>query len=192
MTDAVHSIVRADQELFLWLNGLHTPWLDSVMNCITYKYTWIPLYILLIALTIRAEGWKKGGLIVIAVVLAVAAADKITSGLMKPYFLRLRPCHDPSIRIVMHHVTDCGGMYGFASSHASTSFALAIAWFSLLRRKVPQMGFLFLWAVVYAYSRVYVGVHYPLDILVGALVGLLVGYSFVQLYYIFLKRYYHS
>lgn len=192
MTDAVHSIVRADQELFLWLNGLHTPWLDSVMYCITYKYTWIPLYILLIATTIRAEGWKKGGYIVIAVVLAVAAADKVTSGFMKPYFLRLRPCHDPSIQVVMHHVTDCGGMYGFASSHASTSFALAIAWFSLLRRKVPQMAFLFLWAVVYAYSRVYVGVHYPLDILVGALVGLLVGYSFVQLYYIFLKRYYHS
>lgn len=192
MTDAVHSIVSADQELFLWLNGFHTPWLDTVMYWITYKYTWIPLYILLIALTVRAEGWKKGGFIVIAVVLAVAAADKVTSGFMKPYFLRLRPCHDPSIQVVMHHVTDCGGMYGFASSHASTSFALAIAWFSLLRRKIPQMAFLFLWAAVYAYSRIYVGVHYPLDILVGALVGLLVGYSFVQLYYIFLKRYYHS
>jgi undecaprenyl-diphosphatase len=192
MTDAVHSIVSADQELFLWLNGLHTPWLDTVMYWITYKYTWIPLYILLIALTVRAEGWKKGGLIVIAVVLAVAAADKITSGFMKPYFLRLRPCHDPSIQVVMHHVTDCGGMYGFASSHASTSFALAIAWFSLLRREIPRMALLFLWAAIYAYSRVYVGVHYPLDILVGALVGLLVGYSFVQLYYIFLKRYYHS
>jgi undecaprenyl-diphosphatase len=192
MTDAVHSIVSADQELFLWLNGLHTPWLDTVMYWITYKYTWIPLYILLIALTVRAEGWKKGGVIIVAVVLAVAAADKVTSGFMKPYFLRLRPCHDPSIQVVMHHVTDCGGMYGFASSHASTGFALAIAWFSLLRRKVPQIVFLFLWAAVYAYSRVYVGVHYPLDILVGALVGLLVGYSFVQLYYIFLKRYYHS
>lgn len=192
MTDAVHSIVSADQELFLWLNGLHTPWLDTVMYWITYKYTWIPLYILLIALTVRAEGWKKGGFIVLAVVLAVAAADKITSGFMKPYFLRLRPCHDPSIQVVMHHVTDCGGMYGFASSHASTSFALAIAWFSLLRREIPRMALLFLWAAIYAYSRVYVGVHYPLDILVGALVGLLVGYSFVQLYYIFLKRYYHS
>ncbi len=188
MTDAVHSIVSADQELFLWLNGLHTPWLDTVMYWVTYKYTWIPLYILLIGLTIRAEGWKKGGFIIIAVVLAVAAADKVTSGFMKPYFLRLRPCHDPSIQVVMHHVTDCGGMYGFASSHASTSFALAIAWFSLLRRRVPQMVFLFLWASVYAYSRVYVGVHYPLDILVGALVGLLVGYSSVQLYYIFFKK----
>lgn len=188
MTDAVHSIVSADQELFLWLNGLHTPWLDTAMYWITYKYTWIPLYMLLIGMTIRAEGWKKGGFIIIAVVLAVAFADKVTSGFMKPYFLRLRPCHDPSIQVVMHHVTDCGGLYGFASSHASTSFALAIAWFSLLRRQVPQMAFLFLWAAVYAYSRVYVGVHYPLDILVGALVGLLVGYSFVQLYYIFFKK----
>ncbi|ACT91691.1 phosphatase PAP2 family protein [Dyadobacter fermentans] len=190
MTDAIQSIVRADQELFLWLNGLHTPWLDTLMYWITFKYTWIPLYILLITLTVRAEGWKKGGWVVLTVILAVVVADKITSGFMKPYFLRLRPCHDPTINTVMHHVTDCGGLYGFASSHASTSFALAVAWFGLLRNKVPQMAFLFVWALVYAYSRIYVGVHYPLDILVGGLVGALTGYCFVQLYYIFLKRYY--
>ncbi|OJV12979.1 MAG: phosphatase PAP2 family protein [Dyadobacter sp. 50-39] len=190
MTDAVHHIVRIDQELFLWLNGLHTPWLDTIMYWVTYKFTWIPMYVLLIALTVRAEGWKRGGLMIITVVLAVAVADKITSGFMKPYFLRLRPCHDPTITTVMHHVTDCGGMYGFASSHASTSFALAISWFSLTRNKIPQMAFLFLWAAIYAYSRVYVGVHYPLDILVGSLVGMLAGYCVVQLYYIFLKRYY--
>lgn len=190
MTDTIHSIVRADQELFLWLNGLHTPWLDTLMYWITFKYTWIPLYILLITLTVRAEGWKKGGWVVLTVILAVVAADKITSGFMKPYFVRLRPCHDPTINTVMHHVTDCGGLYGFASSHASTSFALAVAWFGLLRNKVPQMAFLFVWALVYAYSRIYVGVHYPLDILVGGLVGALAGFCFVQLYYIFLKRYY--
>lgn len=190
MTDAVQSIVHADQELFIWLNGLHTPLLDTVMYWITYKFTWIPLYIVLIALTVRAEGWRKGGIIVVTVVLAVVLADKITSGFMKPYFLRLRPCHDPAINTIMHRVTDCGGLYGFASSHASTSFALAITWFSLLRNKVPQMAFLFLWALIYAYSRIYVGVHYPLDIFVGALVGLLSGYCVVQLYYIFLKRYY--
>lgn len=190
MTDIVQSIVRADQELFLWLNGLHTPWLDTLMYWITYKFTWVPLYILLIAVTIRAEGWKKGGVVVLTVILAVVVADKITSGFMKPYFLRLRPCHDPAISTLMHHVTDCGGLYGFASSHASTSFALAAAWFGLLRNKVPQMAFLFLWAVLYAYSRIYVGVHYPLDIFVGGLVGALTGYCFVQLYYIFLKRYY--
>lgn len=190
MTDTIHSIVRADQELFLWLNGLHTPWLDTLMYWITFKYTWIPLYILLITLTVRAEGWKKGGWVVLTVILAVVVADKITSGFMKPYFLRLRPCHDPTINTVMHHVTDCGGLYGFASSHASTSFALAVAWFGLLRNKVPQMAFLFVWALVYAYSRIYVGVHYPLDILVGGLVGALLGFCFVQLYYIFLKRYY--
>jgi undecaprenyl-diphosphatase len=189
MTDAVDMLVRADHELFLWLNGLHTPWLDTIMYWITYKFTWIPLYILLIALTIRAEG-KKGAFIVIAVILAVAVADKITSGLMKPYFLRLRPCHDPSLQGLMHSVTDCGGMYGFASSHASTSFALAVTWFSLLRGKVRNMGLLFLWAAIYAYSRIYVGVHFPLDILVGAMVGSLIGYCSVQLYYIFLKRYY--
>ncbi|MCF0069219.1 phosphatase PAP2 family protein [Dyadobacter sp. CY261] len=190
MTEAVETLTRTDHELFLWLNGLHTPWLDTVMYWITYKFTWVPLYILLITLTIRAEGWKKGAFIIVAVVLAVAVADKITSGFMKPYFLRLRPCHDPSLQGLMHSVTDCGGMYGFASSHASTSFALAISWFGLLHVKVRNMWLLYLWASIYAYSRIYVGVHFPLDILVGALVGLLTGYCFVQLYYIFLKRYY--
>nr|WP_295922492.1 phosphatase PAP2 family protein [uncultured Dyadobacter sp.] len=189
MTQAVDTLIRSDQELFLWLNGMHTPWLDTVMYWVTYKFTWIPLYVFLIALTIRAEG-KKGVFMIIAVILAVVVADKITSGLMKPYFLRFRPCHEPTLQGLVHVVTDCGGSYGFASSHASTSFSLAIVWFSLLRRKVPNMALIFGWSLVYAYSRVYVGVHYPLDILVGALVGLLTGYCFVQLYYIFLKRYY--
>jgi undecaprenyl-diphosphatase len=189
MTHTVDMLIHSDQELFLWLNGMHAPWLDTIMYWVTFKYTWAPMYILLIALTIKADG-KRGIFTIIAVILAVVVADKITSGLMKPYFLRFRPCHEPALQGLVHQVTDCGGLYGFASSHASTSFAVAMTWFSLLNKKVRYMPLLFLWAIIYSYSRVYVGVHYPLDILIGALVGLLIGYCFVQLYYIFLKRYY--
>ncbi|WP_031527090.1 phosphatase PAP2 family protein [Dyadobacter crusticola] len=189
MTDALDLLIRSDRELFLWLNGLHTPWLDPIMYWITYKYTWIPMYVVLIAFTLVADR-KKGFAALITVILAVIFADQITSGFMKPYFIRFRPCHDPTLRGMVHEVAGCGGLYGFASSHASTSFAVAITWFTFLKGKVKYPGLLFVWAITYSYSRIYVGVHYPLDILVGALVGLLVGYCCIQLYYIFLKRYY--
>lgn len=109
---------------------------------------------------------------------------------MKPYFARFRPCHEPALKDLVHNVGGCGGLYGFASAHASTSFSLAIVWFQLTKDKINNMGWLFVWAAIYAYSRIYVGVHYPTDIFVGALVGLIVGWICVQLYLIFLKKYY--
>jgi undecaprenyl-diphosphatase len=189
MTEAVDMLIHSDQELFLRLNGMHVPWVDSVMYWITYKYTWIPMYLLLIFFSLK-PGAKKGFGIILTVIIAVVIADKITSGLMKPYFVRFRPCHEPTLQGMVHEVAGCGGLYGFASSHASTSFAVAITWFMLLRQQVKYIWLLFVWAAIYSYSRVYVGVHYPADILVGAVIGLLVGWACVQLYYSFLKRYY--
>ncbi|WP_439558378.1 phosphatase PAP2 family protein [Dyadobacter sp.] len=189
MTDALDTIIRADQELFLWLNGLHTPWLDSIMYWITYKYTWVPMYVILIAFTLAGDR-KKGFAALLTVLLAVILADQITSGFMKPYFIRFRPCHEPILRGMVHEVAGCGGLYGFASSHASTSFAVAITWFTFLRGKVKYPALLFLWAITYSYSRIYVGVHYPTDIFVGAVVGLLSGYCCIRLYYLFSKKYY--
>jgi undecaprenyl-diphosphatase len=189
MTETVHTLIHSDQELFLWLNGMHTPWLDAIMYWITYKYTWIPMYLVLMAISLRTDR-KKGVMEILTVLIAVLIADKITSGLMKPYFIRFRPCHDPDLQGLVHTVSGCGGLYGFASSHASTSFAVAITWFSFFRTKVPYIGLLFAWAALYSYSRVYVGVHYPADIFIGALIGIVVGWLCVLLYNSFLKRYY--
>jgi undecaprenyl-diphosphatase len=191
MTTATDLLLQTDRDLFLFLNGLHSEWLDVVMYWVTYKFTWIPLYTVLIVLTIRSEK-KKSVAIIISVLVAVAIADKITSGVMKPYFMRLRPCHDPSLFGIIHQVGDCGGMFGFASSHASTSFALAVVWFTLLKDRLRNMYLLLIWAAIYSYSRVYVGVHYPGDILVGAMVGIATGLVVVQLYYTFLKKYYYN
>jgi undecaprenyl-diphosphatase len=191
MTESITSLIQHDQQLFLWLNGFHAPWADTMMYWVTYKYTWIPLYLLLITLTIRAEG-KKSIAIIVTVLVAVLIADKITSGMMKPYFARYRPCHEPTLAGLVHEVAGCGGQFGFASSHASTSFALATVWFSLLYRKVNFMWLLLMWAAFYSYSRVYVGVHYPGDIFVGALVGILTGLGCIRLYYIFLEKYYRN
>ena len=191
MTETIDTLIHSDQELFLALNGMHYPWLDTVMYWITFKYTWVPMYLILIFFSIK-PGVKKGFGIILTVIIAVAIADKITSGLMKPYFIRYRPCHDPDLKSLVHQVTGCGGLYGFASSHASTSFAVAITWFALLRSSVPYIGLLFVWAAIYSYSRVYVGVHYPADIFVGAIVGLVTGWVCIQGYYFFLRKYSHT
>lgn len=189
MTETVDTLIHYDQELLLALNGVHAPWADTLMYWITFKFTWIPMYLALAMITIKAEGKKSIG-IFIAVIVAVALADQITSGIMKPYFHRFRPCHEPDLAGMVHEITGCGGQFGFASSHASTSFAVAGVWFALLKDKVNYMWLLLVWAALYSYSRVYAGVHYPGDILVGALIGILVAWVCIRLYFIFLAKYF--
>lgn len=191
MTDTIQSLVHFDQELFLRLNEMHAPWADTLMYWITNKFTWIPLYIVLIAVTIKTEG-KKSIAIFATVLAAVLLADQVTSGIMKPYFARFRPCHEPLLAGLVHEVAGCGGQYGFASSHASTSFSLAIAWYVLLKDRVKWIWVLLLWPFIYSYSRIYVGVHYPGDIFVGALVGILSAWICLKLYHNFLIKYYRN
>ena len=106
--------------------------------------------------------------------------DQITN-LFKDGFARLRPCHDPDIAPLMRLVKDrCGGLYGFFSGHSSNSFALAIFFITFFKSIYPVMRWLVLWAAIVAYSRVYVGVHYPIDILCGALFGSVIGLVFAR------------
>lgn len=191
MTETIDTLVQYDQQLFLWLNGMHAPWADTLMYWITYKFTWVPMYLFLILLTIKTEG-KKSIAIIVTVIVAVIIADKITSGIMKPYFGRLRPCHEPSLAGLVHEVTGCGGSFGFASSHASTSFAVAVVWFTLLKQKVQYIWIILVWAALYSYSRVYVGVHYPGDILAGGMIGWLVALIFTNIYFTFLTKYFRN
>ena len=187
MTQFVQDLISADQQLFLWLNGKHTGWADVIMYWFTYKYTWIPLYLLLIFLTAKTER-RNSVFIILTVILAVALADQVTSTLMKPYFHRFRPCHEPLLSGLVHEIGGCGGPYGFASSHASTSFAVVTVWVLILVKKLRHIWILFIWAGVYSYSRIYVGVHYPGDILVGAIVGTLCGVLCVKVYNTYLKK----
>jgi undecaprenyl-diphosphatase len=164
-----------EYEFFLWLNSHHNPFWDKVMYWVSYRFTWVPLYLILIGLIVWIEkrnSWKN----IIYLILSVGLADKITSGLMKPYFERLRPCNNPAIKNVLHLVGDCGGQYGFASSHAANSFALAMGFWLLYKSQNSYIFILFFWAALVAYSRVYNGVHYPTDILVGALVGVVISW----------------
>ena len=175
-------MIHLDEQLFLWLNNLGTPTWDGFWLFMTDKYNMIPLYLFLLGLSIWKWGWKKGLGVLLTAILMIAFTDQVTN-LFKSGFARLRPCHDPDIAPFMRLVkAKCGGKYGFFSGHASNSFAVALFFIGLFQNQYRHMRWLLLWAAMVAYSRVYVGVHYPLDIFCGALFGSFSGYGFQRLY----------
>ena len=177
----LESLKSLDQKLFLWLNSLHTPALDPVMAWITGTKEWIPFYLLLVVFLIWKYKWKTIYMIV-GIALVITACDQFTSNFMKPYFSRLRPCHNPEIQGLIHLVKGCGGKYGFASSHAANTFGLATYFWLILRGKFSWAKYFFIWALTVSYSRIYMGVHYPLDVITGGLIGIIFGYLIFKIY----------
>lgn len=174
MTEVLKSI---DTTLFLFLNGFHSTFTDFIMYWLSNKPIWIPLYIWLIYLIIKTYG-KKGVFIVFMAIITIIISDQISVHLLKNVFQRLRPCHDPEIshlvKLVKGH---CGGQYGFVSSHAYNTFALASFLFIFLRGTHKLIAIsLFFWAGIVSFSRIYLGVHFPGDVLAGGLAGFLTGY----------------
>jgi undecaprenyl-diphosphatase len=183
----LEKIKQWDTEVFLFLNGLHTPLMDTAMYWITDRFFWFPFYGLIIYFLIKRFKWE-GVWMVIAIVLTVVLADKIASGLFKPYFARYRPCHEAAIQQLVHVVSGCGGQYGFVSSHSANTFAFALLMWLFLRRRVPYLYLLFFWALLVSYSRIYVGVHYPLDLLGGAFIGMICSCLMYLLYRLITKK----
>lgn len=177
----LETLQELDRTLMLELNSYHHPVVDAAMYWVSHKFFWVPFYLAIVYFIFRAYGWNTV-YVLVGIALVVTLADRFTSGFMKPFFERPRPCHDPLIGYLIHTYEKCGGRYGFASSHAANVFGLTTFLWLLLRRTYRYIGLLFLWALLVSYSRVYLGAHYPGDVTVGALVGMLCGFILFWLY----------
>jgi len=173
--DIITSIKDLDTRLFLFFNSGHSSFFDPVMFWASHKYFWIPLYAFFFFLGYRHYG-KKVWMVAVGAALVILFSDQISVHAFKNVFLRYRPCQNLLIQSQVHLNGPCGGKYGFVSSHAANTFALAMFLGLLFKDKIKYFTLLiFLWAAFVSYSRIYNGVHYPADIAVGAIVGMGIG-----------------
>ena len=176
-------LIHFDQQLLLTLNGSESTYLDQVFLMITKTGTWIPLLLVLLYILLKNRSWREVLLFAVCLALVILIADRFSSGLCKPLFHRFRPSHEPALEGLVDLVEGRrGGLYGFISSHAANTFG-ACTFISLYLRRRPVTLVLILWACMSSYSRIYLGLHYPGDILAGALFGVLTGcvvYAFMR------------
>ena len=199
----LEQVLHIDTEILLAINGWHAPWADQLMWIISAKATWIPLYLLLIGLLVwryrkpamTNVKWLQKvpacGVMIVAIGVAVGAADFIASGILKDWVARPRPSRVPELEGMLHIVNGYkSGQYGFVSSHAANTMAVALLFSLIWRNKIATCG-LMLWVAANCYSRMYLGVHYPTDILGGLIVGSLVavvGYWLLDRYRLVVKE----
>ncbi len=184
----IDKILKLDQDLFVFLNGLGSERFDWIWLIITKQASWVPVFAIILYLLIKHLGWKHVLLLVVVVTLLLTVTDQ-TTNLVKHYFQRLRPVNNPELADVMR-VVQSRNSFSFFSGHASNSMAVAVFLFIILRRYVKYMGFIFIWPVIFAYSRIYLGLHYPLDIFFGYLFGVLMGILHFQIYRFLRNRFF--
>jgi undecaprenyl-diphosphatase len=177
------SVIQLDKELFLFLNNLGGASWDGFWLFVTNKWSSIPLYLVLAYVAYNVLGLRQTLVLLVAVALLILVTDQLAN-FFKYGVQRLRPCYDPEVSEVMRLVkSSCGGKYGYFSAHAANSAAIAF-FFSYLLGKTHRylLVFLCVWAVAIAYSRIYIGVHFPLDVLSGMAIGVLMGWICVKLF----------
>lgn len=186
----MQEIIQLDKELFIFLNTLGSTTWDGFWIFLSERTYWIPLYIFLLYLLFKNFGIKKTGLILALTLLMVLFTDQITN-LFKDGFQRPRPCFTPEFEGIMRGVAcERRGLYGFTSAHASNHFAIALLLGLVFRNSYKWMlPILIIWAALIAYSRIYLGVHFPLDVICGAAMGLILGWIFYKLFNYLTLRY---
>lgn len=177
----LEKIINLDKELFVFLNNLGSKSFDGLWLIITEQRNWIPFFIILIYLVYNKLGTKKTAKVILAVAVLILISDQ-TCNLFKNHFQRLRPCNTEDL-IGLIRVIKSSDTYSFFSGHATNTSAIATFLFLILRKRYNHFYLIFLWPLIFAYSRIYLGLHFPIDILTGYLVGCLfgfIGYKFFQ------------
>ena len=167
--------------MLLAINGLHAPWLDSLMMTFTHGAAWLPFFLVIIGMLIYRYRWGALTLLLLTAV-TILLTDQLSAGLIKPLVGRLRPSYNPQLEGILHLVNGYrGGLYGFVSSHAANSFGAATFLWLAGRQKISWLWIMYVWAGLFAFTRIYLGVHYPSDIVAGALLGVVVGWLIFRL-----------
>lgn len=183
------NIIDWDHNIFIYLNNLGDPKWDYFWMTITNKKTWIPLYLVIVFIFYKKFGPKKTVVIVLCALLMILCTDQISKFYKDTLIQRLRPCHDEYVSQFVRLVKDhCGGKYGFFSGHATNHMAIAVYVGLIFKDRKWVLPTIILWALMIAYSRIYIGVHYPLDIITGISMGVLFALLFYQIQRIIIDR----
>jgi undecaprenyl-diphosphatase len=178
----LQDIIQIDQKLLIFLNNLGSSQWDPFWLIITNQLYWIPLFIFIFYLTIKSYGWKTGGVVILSMIVLVVFSDQFTN-LIKNTVQRLRPNNNEEIKHLLRTLINPQS-YSFMSGHATTSTFFSVYVILLLKEHYKHIYFLMLFPLVFAYSRLYLGVHFPIDIFVGILIGIIFG----NLYFILFKK----
>ena len=184
----MEEIINLDKQLLIYLNNLGSESFDGFWLFITKQFNLIPLFLWVFYLLIKKIGWKQFGYVVIALALLITFTDQMTN-LVKYSFERMRPCSDPTVKNHIRIIIERSS-YSFFSGHAANSMATTIFIYSILRRYYKYTILLFLFPLIFAYSRIYLGLHFPGDILTGYVFGALFGWTFYKLYLLLQKKYF--
>lgn len=181
-------ILSIDQQILLFINGHNSDFFDAIMIYVSSKLGWLPLYVLL--LYIFYTDYKKLiWLPLLVIALSVLLSDQISVHLFKNVFQRLRPCHEEGLIDQLNLIKNCGGKYGFVSSHATNSSSAAALVIMLLRNNRKWIWPVMIsYTLVISYSRVYLGVHYPLDVVAGTMLGIIIAIMCYQLFLLIRKH----
>ena len=173
-------ILTLDKELLIFLNGLGSSTFDPFWMVITKQSNWTPFFLILLYLIFKKVGVKQTLYLLVFIIILITISDQFTN-LVKETFQRLRPCSDPNINSLIR-VVKPSETFSFFSGHASNSMAVSSFLYFILKDKFKYFGLLFLWPLIFAYSRIYLGLHYPTDIICGYIHGFILGFLFYKLF----------